>query len=101
MAYDINLQRVMKAARIAAGVQKYSDLSPTEPTPEDDARVLRECNAVFFGGAAPVLPPVETDVPEPIAPPKAAPAVEAVDEPAVEAVDEPAAEPVVEAPNAV
>lgn len=71
MAYDINLQRAAKAARLAAGEPKYADLSPTEPTAEDDAKVLRERNAVFFTGEVPVLPPVVTDVPEPIAPPPA------------------------------
>ena len=77
MAYDINLQRAAKAARIAAGEPKYADLSPTEPTAEDDAKVLRERNTVFFTGEVPALPPVVTDVPEPIAPPKAESPVEA------------------------
>ena len=87
MSYDINLYRAAKSARLAAEQPKYADLCPTEPTPEDDARVRAERNAMLYSGA-PALPQVEADVPEPIAPPKAEPAVEAVVEPVVEAVAE-------------
>lgn len=96
MSYDINLYRAAKAARLAAEQPKFTDLCPTEPTPEDDARVRAERNAMLFSGAL-ALPQVEADVPEPIAPPKAEPTVEAAAEPAVEAV----AEPVAEASNAI
>ena len=86
MSYDINLYRAAKSARLAVEQPKYADLCPTEPTPEDDARVRAERNAMLYSGA-PALPQVEADVPEPIAPPKAEPVVEAVAEPAVEAVE--------------
>lgn len=98
MSYDINLYRAAKSARLAAEQPKYADLCPTEPTPEDDARVLRERNAVYFSGAA-ALPQVEADVPAPIAPPKAEPVVEVVE--VVEAVVEQIAEAIPQASNAV
>jgi len=58
MSYDINLYRAAKSARLAAEQPKYADLCPTEPTPEDDARVRAERNAMLYSGA-PALPQVE------------------------------------------
>ena len=60
MAFDINLYRLEKARRLAAGVPKYTDLSPTGPTPEDDARVGGERGAAFFHPEAAAEPAAES-----------------------------------------
>ena len=79
MAYDINLQRAAKAARLAAGQPKYEDLCPTGPTPEDDERVAAECRSAFID------PPVLAV--EPVVEPVVESVVESVVEAAPEFVD--------------
>lgn len=64
MSFDINYYRAAKAARQSAGVPKYSDTSPTEANPEEDARVRAECNAAYYSPDAPALEPVTINVPE-------------------------------------
>lgn len=88
MAFDITLYRLEKARRLAAGIPKYTDLSPTGPTPEDDARVGEERAAAFFNPEPAAEPAAEVaEVPAQIEPTPGEPAVE---QPAAEVAEVPA-----------